>query len=124
MAKFIYWNENLDGQKVSDCVTRAITLASGLSYPTIRKKLRYTSKLLDCETSLCPTCYGFLIQEVLGGVPTNCDGLTVGEFADLHPKGTYLVRIEGHLTCVKEPSSVYDIWDCRKRKCSLAWRVD
>jgi hypothetical protein len=122
MAKFCYYNLNPNGDKVSDCVTRAISLASELPYATIRRKLRYTARLLDCE-KLCPTCYGFFIQEVIGGIPKNCDGLTVGEFADLHPKGTYLIRIQGYLTCIKEPSTIYDIWDCRERLCDLAWEV-
>lgn len=122
MAKFIYWNENPNGYKISDCVSRAIKLASGLPYSTIRQKLFFTNKLLDCESSYCPTCYGFLIQEVLGGIPKNCEGMTVGEFADLHPKGTYLIRIQGHLSTIID-NTIYDIWDCRERECSLAWEV-
>lgn len=123
MAKFKYYNLNPNGEKVSDCVTRAIALSSNLSYSTIRKKLRHTARLLDCESSLCVTCYSFLIQQVIGGIPKNCMGLTVGEFADLHPNGTYLIRIKGHLTCVKEPSTVWDIWDCRDKMCDLAWEI-
>lgn len=122
MAEFRYYNLNPNGEKVSDCVTRAISLASGLSYSTIRSKLRSTARLLDCP-KLCPTCYGFFIQQVIGGVPKNCMGMTVGEFADLHPNGTYLIRIQGHLTCVKEPSTVWDIWDCRTKMCDLAWEI-
>lgn len=123
MSRFQYLNVEPMGIKKNDCVTRAITFASGLSYPTVRKKLFHTSRLLDCESTYCPTCYGFLIQEVLGGVPKNCDGMTVGEFADNNPNGTYLVRIEGHLTCIKAPATVFDTWDCRSKMCSLAWRV-
>ena len=121
MSKFVYLNVNDDKVKRNDCVTRAITLASELPYAEIRKKLRYTAKLFNC-TKLCPTCYGFLIQQVLGGVPKNCEGITVGEFADLHPNGTYLIRIQGHLTCIIN-NTIYDIWDCRKRFCDLAWEI-
>ncbi len=122
MAKFCYLNVNDDKVKRNDCVTRAITLASGLPYHKVRSKLRHTARLLDC-VKLCPTCYGFFIQQVLGGIPKNCEGMTVGEFADLHPQGTYLIRIKGHLTCIKDPATVYDIWDCRERYCDLAWEV-
>ena len=121
MATFRYCNLNPNGKKVSDCVTRAISLASGLLYSTIRRKLRYTARLLDCP-KLCPTCYGFFIQQVIGGVPKNCESMTVGEFADLHPQGTYLIRIQGHLTCAKD-QEVWDIWDCREKMCDLAWEV-
>lgn len=37
--------------------------------------------------------------------------------------GTYLIRIKGHLTCVKEPSTVWDIWDCRAKMCDLSWEI-
>lgn len=122
MAKFRYLNVEPSGIKKSDCVTRAIKLASGFEYSTIRKKLFHTKKLLDCESSYCPTCYGFLIQEVLGGMPKNCEGLTVGQFADTHPDGTYLIRIQGHLTTIID-GILLDIWDCLSRDCDLAWKM-
>ena len=121
MAKFCYLNLNPNGDKVSDCVTRAISFASEIPYRKIRKKLYHTAKLLDCE-KLCMTCYSFLIQEVLGGIPKNCEGMTVGDFADLHPKGTYLIRIQGHLTTITN-KTIYDIWDCRNKFCDVAWEI-
>ena len=121
MAKFRYWNENPNGEKRNDCVTRAITFASGMEYPEVRKMLYHSARLLKCP-KLCPTCYSFAIQEVLGGVPTNCNGMTIGEFADRHPKGTYLIRIEGHLSSVID-GNLYDTHDCRHRYCDLAWKM-
>lgn len=109
-------------EKHNDCVTRAITLASGLPYSEIRKKLRNTASLLDCESALSPTSYGFLIQEVLGGVPKYCEGMTVGEFANKHPIGIHLIRISGHLTTLID-GVCYDVWNCLDKECSLAWQV-
>lgn len=122
MAKFHFLNLEPSATKKNDCVTRAITFASGLPYSTVRKKLFHTSRLLECESTYCNTCYGFLIQEVLGGVPKNCDGMTVGEFADRNPYGTYLIRIEGHLTALRDNTN-FDIWDCRSKMCDLAWKM-
>lgn len=123
MAAFRYYNRNDDPTiHRNDCVTRAISLASGLPYSEIRRKLRNTASLLDCENSLCPTCYGFLIQEVLGGVLKDCNGITVEEFADRNPKGTYLLRINSHLTTLCD-GTIYDTWDCRDRYCHIAWEV-
>ena len=121
MAKFEYLNVEPSGVKKNDCVTRAIKLASGLPYEEVRKKLFFSAKLLDCP-KLCPTCYSFFIQQVLGGVPKNCDGMTVGEFADEHPNGTYLIRIQGHLLCIVD-NTIYDLWDNRYRYCDLAWKM-
>lgn len=122
MASFRYWNENPSGEKRNDCVTRAITLACDISYQEVRRKLYHTSKLLNCESKLCPTCYGFTIQQVLGGVPQNCEGMSVGEFADKHPKGNYLIRIQGHLTCIID-GVCYDTWNCLNKMCDLSWKV-
>ena len=122
MAEFRYWNENPQGENHNDCVTRAITLASGLPYEEIRRKLFHTAKLLRCESQLCPTCYSFLIQEVLGGVPRDCHKMTVEEFADLHPNGVYLVRMDGHLSAICE-NFVYDTFDCRGHLLTNAWEI-
>ena len=121
MAHYRYLNVNDDKIKRNDCVTRAITLASGLSYPTVRRKLRYTARLLGCE-KLCVSCYEFLIREVLGGVPVNCENMSINEFADLHPQGTYLLRINGHITTLID-FTLYDVWDCRKKIITNAWKM-
>lgn len=121
MAKFRYLNVNDDKVKRNDCVTRALTLASGLPYSSIRRKLRYTARLLDCS-KLCVSCYSFFIEEVLLGKRTNCDGMTVEEFADLHPIGVFLIRMEGHISVVID-NTIYDIFNCRQHLLTNAWEV-
>lgn len=59
---------------------------------------------------------------ILGGVPIHCEGMSVGEFADKHPIGIYLIRISGHLTCIID-SVCYDLWNCLDRECDLAWQM-
>lgn len=121
MPEFRYWNENPQNERREDCVTRAICFATGFPYEKVRKKLFHTAKLLECS-KLCPTCYSFAIQEVFGGTPVDCHGLSVGEFADKHPIGTYLIRIYGHLTAIRD-GAIYDTWDCRNRECDIAWKI-
>lgn len=121
MARFVYYNRNDDKVSRNDCVTRAISLATNTPYSAVRRKLRYTARLLDCE-KLCVSCYEFLIREVFGGVPRNCEGMTVDEFADLHPYGTYLLRMDGHITTLID-FSVFDIFDCRRHKITNAWKI-
>lgn len=123
MAKFILYNRNPDGYKESDCVTRALSLASGLPYTEIRKKLFYTAKLYKCE-KLCKFCYSNFISNILKYKKVNCNGLTVEEFADLNPNGIFLVRVPFHLTTIID-GCIYDIWDCRDEFCDTVWkRVD
>ena len=121
MAGFRYWNENPQGERHNDCVTRAITLASGLPYAEVRRKLFHTAKLLGCS-KLCWSCYAFLISNVLGGKQVNCDGMSVEEFADEHKQGTYLLRIDMHLTTIID-GVLYDTFDCRERLCHIAWEI-
>ena len=122
MAKFKYLNVNPDNQKESDCVTRAISLASGLPYSVIRKKLYHTSKLLDCE-KLCVCCYRHLLDEVFKFRRLNCDNMTVNDFANKHNSGIFLLRMNGHITCLID-GIIYDIWDCREEVVTDAWRVE
>ena len=118
---FVYLNVNPDKQKESDCVTRAIKLATGLPYDEVRRKLYHTSKLLGCE-KLCVCCYKFLIEEVFKLRRVNCDNMTVAEFSCINPYGIYLVRMNGHLSTIIN-GKVYDIFDCRSELLTDAWEV-
>ena len=122
MARFVYYNREPSGDNENDCVTRAISLATNERYSTIRRKLFHSARLLNCE-KLNVCCYSFLIEDVFGCKPVYCKGLTVAQFADLNPQGTYLVRIEGHLTCVIS-NVCYDTWNCLDKEADIAWRVD
>lgn len=123
MAKWIYYNRNSSGEHISDCVTRAISTVTGLSYPQIRKKLHHTSKLFVCD-KLTRDCYSNLLDKVFEFPRINCKGLSVGEFADLYPRGTFIVRVPNHATTIID-GNIYDIFDCRNEMCDIAWkRVD
>lgn len=122
MSKFVYYNNNPYGKKEEDCVVRAITLASGLPYEEIENKLYMTGELLNCER-LCVACYRMLIENVLKYQPMKrVQSLFVGEFADLFPEGTYLLRVDGHITVCKN-GTIYDIWDCRNEIITDAWKI-
>lgn len=122
MSRFKYLNLNPKKLTIEDCVARAITLASGLPYEEVWQKLWLTAELYDCDT-LCKYCYSNFITNVLKYKEVNCHNMTVGEFADKNPYGTYLIRIQGHLTCLID-SCVYDLWDCRDELCDVVWIVD
>lgn len=122
MARFIYLNVNPDGRTEGDCVIRAITLASGLPYEEVEDKLWLTAELLNCDM-LCRFCYKNFIENVLCYEEVETDDMTVEEFADTHPFGTYLIRIPNHLTiCIND--TIYDIWDCRDQITTIAWQAE
>ena len=103
-------------------MTRAITLASGLPYEEVREKLWLTASLFNCDR-LCRFCYSRFLEDVLGFQQVDGDDMTVEEFADAHPKGTYLIRVPNHLTCIID-NSCYDIWNCLDEFITEVWRVD
>lgn len=122
MAQFVYFNQNPDGERESDCVTRAISFCTNIPYNEIRKKLFHISKLYSCpRLTLC--CYRHLLDDVFKFERIPCDGLTVEEFADKHRYGSYLVRMGGHISCIID-NKIYDIWDCRREWLTDAWRVN
>lgn len=122
MARFNYINVNPDLIDIGDCVVRAITLASGLDYDEVEDKLYYTAKLLDCPER-CVCCYSFLLDNVFYYEPVDCEGMTVNGFAYCYNNGTYLVRMDGHLTCVID-GEIWDTWDCSNEIVTTAWRVN
>ena len=120
MARFVYYNNNPYGNKEEDCVTRAITLASGLDYFDISRKLHLTGELLSCE-KLCVCCYDFLIEKVLLFPRVEIDrGMTVGEFAEQHSRGIYLLRMDQHITTLID-GKLYDLWDSSNKEITHAW---
>ena len=121
MAEFVYVNVAPENKHRSDCVTRAITLATGLSYPKVRKMLFHSSRLMQC-VKLEYSCYSHLLDDTFKFPRVDCRKLSVGEFADTHPYGTYIIRVEGHATVVKDGKSM-DTFDCRDMMCDICWRV-
>lgn len=49
-------------------------------------------------------------------------GMTVEEFANHFPIGVFIVRVEGHLTCVID-NNIMDIWNCKDEIVDLVWEV-
>ena len=104
-------------------MTRAISLASGIPYPEIRKKLFHTAKLLGC-TRYCVCCYRFLIEDVLGYKPVKTNYLYASDFLDKNPNGAYLLRMDGHIATGID-NTLYDIFDSRfYGNLTDAWKID
>lgn len=120
--KFKYLNLHPLRRTEPDCVYRAITLATQEDYTKIDEKLYYTSKLYECP-KLCVCCYKHLLDDYYKFRRIKgCQGMTVEEFADCHPSGTFIIRVDGHLTCVVD-NTLYDIWDCRKEIVDIVWEI-
>lgn len=122
MSKFNYLNVNPLGEEEQDCVCRAISLATGYDYYEIADKLYLTAELFDCD-ELCVCCYRHLLDYVFDFPKVRCQGLTVEEFLDEHPYGTYILRMNGHCTCIIN-GRLFDTYDCLHRVLTDAWQVE
>lgn len=122
MARYQFLNLNPLGKKEQDCVCRAISLALEEDYFIIEDKLKLVAKLFECD-ALCLCCYKFLLDEVYSlNRIEEYQNYTIEEFIENNPIGTYLIRIEGHLTCVID-GYCYDIWDCTDKQIDVIWKV-
>ena len=122
MARYQFLNVNPLGEIEEDCVCRAISLALDEDYYKIQEKLYLVAKLFECQY-LCICCYKYLLDNVYDLKRIEeVKGMTVEEFANYFPIGIFIVRVEGHLTCVID-NNIMDIWDCRDKIVDLVWEV-
>ena len=45
------------------------------------------------------------------------------DFTQLHPKGTFVLKMSGHITVCKD-GVILDTWDCSYRSVYTAWKVE
>lgn len=122
MSKYKFWNVNPEHLLENDCVTRAITEATGLTYHQIQEKLFYIGKLLECD-SLCLCCYSFLLDNIFCFERIRrVKGITIEEFANIYNNGVYLVRVKQHLSVVSY-GTILDIWDCSNEIITDCWKA-
>jgi hypothetical protein len=45
------------------------------------------------------------------------------DFTELHPKGTYILKMAGHITACID-GVILDTWDCTYRSVYTAWKIE
>ena len=113
-------------EKVGDCVCRAISIATGEDYKKIYDMLNDLAKnertgkrkkgVSNARNGVY-RCTSQKLLEQLGWIwhPT----MTIGSGCKVHlnseelPKGTLIVKVSHHLTCVKD-GVIYDTHDCSR----------
>jgi hypothetical protein len=119
-----YYNNNPLHREVNDCVIRAVALAEGKTWDEVYSELSEIAQreciILDDAMFLEP-----YLNERYENYCYKCNGkrLTVQEFLEQNPVGTYLITMKGHITCAID-GCVYDTWDCTDRRIWSVWRVD
>ncbi len=122
---FKYYNRHPKGIETSNCVVRAISTALDIDYLECRRNLNRSKRELGFnsykETKfLYKHLEGYprLIFKAIKGEPR----IKADDFTMLHPKGTYIVKLAGHITCIID-GVILDTWDCGYRSVYTAWEV-
>ena len=117
---FRYYNANPLGRKVNDCTVRAISLATERSwdetYEELSKFAQAQAIMLD-ETAYIDEYLERKFEKICG-----CKGnvkITVGDFVEKNPVGTYLITMNGHITCCID-GCIYDTFNPKDR---IIWGI-
>lgn len=122
MTNFYYYNQNPDKNVEQDCVTRAISLASGVPYNAVSKLLKITAKEHECD-ELCVCCYHHLLEDTFGyAVKFPKTRKKVKDIAREYNYNTLIVRVNGHLSTLINGTCI-DIWDCTDEIVDCYWIV-
>lgn len=123
--RFIKRNEHPQGKSVNDCVVRALTTATGEDYLEIRRQLNRAKKELGFKSykdhffiDKYLKDYEKLSFKAQKGEPRT----KVNDFVDAHHKGTFVLSVRGHVTCVKN-GDLIDTWDCGYLSVYKAWKL-
>ena len=114
-----FYNANVKGNFVNDCVIRAISVAEGKSWDKTYEELSDIAQkegiLLD-DVNFVEDYLDKRYKRV-----AHCSKF-VGEFIDEYPKGIYLVTMKGHISVIID-GVLYDTFDCRDRRIWGIWEV-
>lgn len=115
-----FYNANVHNNFVNDCVIRSVSVAENKSweqtYDELSKIAKRNGILLDDVDFVDP-----LLDFRYKRVEVYPDS-TVGDFAEEHDAGTYLITMTNHIT-VAIDGVIYDTFDCRGRLVKNAWQV-
>ena len=130
--KFIYSDggrsKYFKAKDVKDCVVRAICNATDKDYKEVYDAINSMSKsehtgrrkrgVSNARNGVYKSTYKKYIENVLGWKWISCSGIGKGIIKklnedDMPQKGTYIVKVSKHLTCLKD-GQLYDTYDCSR----------
>ena len=107
-------------ERVGDCVTRAIAIATGKDYKEVYDDINRLSKASKSKlrSSARNGVYKLIYRKYLSAIGWEWHSTcAVGRGVTMHlrdgeiPNGTLILRLAHHLVCVKD-GVIHDTWDC------------
>lgn len=123
---WIEYNPNPAQPRAGDCAVRAIAKALNLDWESAYAKIAINGFLMGDVIS-SNAVWGSVLRQngfVREIIPNTCpDCYTLGEFAQDHPKGTFVVALPSHVACVVD-GDVYDSWNSLGLTPLYYWREE
>lgn len=116
MSVWIEYNPSPVGRNVGDCSVRAVAKALNTDWETAYALISLNGYLMGDMPSSNSVWGAVLRQHGFSrhAIPNTCpDCYDINDFANDHPKGTYVVGTGNHVVTIKD-GAVYDSWDSRK----------
>ena len=126
MADWKFYNPSPAGRNVGDCSVRAVAKALDLDWETAYTLIAMAGfQMNDMPSS--NSVWGAVLRKrgfYRHIIPNSCpDCYTIGQFADDHPEGVYVVCTGSHV-CVVENGTVFDSWDSRGEAPIFFWSMN
>lgn len=121
---FRYYNANPRGRNVDDCTVRAISFASGRTWDETYEDLCRFAQIQAIMPNDVTYIDDYLDMKYKQVYDFKMDKkITVERFLMEHPYGTYLITMNGHITCAKD-GIIYDTFDPSDRTVWGAYKVE
>lgn len=118
--EYRYYNPSPAGRNVGDCTVRALSKALGQPWAETYVGLTVQGLMMSDMPS-SNAVWGEYLRSKGFRRKLAQDNITVQEFADLHPHGTYILALSGHVVCVQN-GTLYDSWDSSNEIVLYYWQ--
>ncbi len=115
--------------QTGDCTVRALATAAGLSYASAWKLLydaqgrhKVTCFQISLFLKVEPETFG-AVKQLDFPAKAGSKRMTAVQFAELHPTGSYILRMAGHVAAM-EDGVLYDRWNCSRKCIYTAWKIE
>ena len=123
MQRWKMFSNNPAGRNVGDCAVRAVSVALNTDWETAYALIAMNGYLMgDMPSS--NSVWGAVLRQngfYRHAIPNTCpDCYTIGDFADDHPHGVYVVGTGNHVCTIRD-GVVFDSWDSRSEIPQFYW---